>query len=679
MTTKSIRTLTFTTRSMLVCALGPENPLPPLPPLAPSAPPPIDPSLPDEDRRYLGWGDLPGVMPYRMQDDYTRDPRPTGLATAVLENDHLRAEFLLEWGGRLWSLIDKRTRRELLHTHPVLQPANLARRNAWFSGGVEWNFGVPGHTVSTCSPVFAARARGADGQPVLRLYEWDRMRRMPFQIDFWLDEGRPVLLARVRLVNPHPVETPVYWWSNIAVAESPEVRVLAPADSAVNTQYGVGLRLAGVPQHEGRDVSYPTNGPIAADYFFRVPAGRRPWVCALDGAGRGLVQTSTSRQRGRKLFIWGMGAGGRRWQEYLNGPGNGYIEIQAGLARTQYECMPMPAQADWEWIEAYGLLEADPARVHGVDWDGARGEVASRLEALVAEAWLEAELVRGAEAARRAPEEILHRGSGWGALNDLGRAAAGQSPGHDAALVFDEPSLGPDQAPWLALVHEGALPEGDPAQPPGGWMIEPAWRTRLEASMAGGGSDPWTAWLHLGVMRYCAGEPEAAREAWTRSFERQPAAWAARNLAFLARQQQHLDEALAWYRRAMELAPAMAALAVETCDALFAAGRPGEILEFLGRLTPEVQASPRLRLAHARAALDAGDLETVECLLGAADFVIADIREGEVSLSNLWQELWERRLATREGRDIDDEIRRRAREEHPVPAHLDFRMSGGAT
>ena len=62
-----------------------------------------------------------------------------GFRVAVLENDHLRATFLLELGGRLWSLLHKPTGRELLSVNPVFQPANLAIRNAWFSGGVEWN------------------------------------------------------------------------------------------------------------------------------------------------------------------------------------------------------------------------------------------------------------------------------------------------------------------------------------------------------------------------------------------------------------------------------------------------------------------------------------------------------------------------------------------------------------
>ena len=56
----------------------------------------------------------------------------------------------------------------------------------------------------------------------------------------------------------------------------------------------------------------------------------------------------------------------------------------------------MPAGAAWTWLEAYGLMEADPAVVHGDDWTAAREAVAARLDGLISRAALDAELARGA-------------------------------------------------------------------------------------------------------------------------------------------------------------------------------------------------------------------------------------------------------------------------------------------
>jgi hypothetical protein len=134
-------------------------------------------------RHNIGYGRVRAVLPYLVQDGYGRDRRPAGHKVAVLENDVLRATFLLDLGGRLWSLLHKPTGRELLHRNPVFQPANLALRNAWFAGGVEWNIGTIGHSPTTCEPLHAARVLQPDGTPVLRMYEYERLREVVFQVD----------------------------------------------------------------------------------------------------------------------------------------------------------------------------------------------------------------------------------------------------------------------------------------------------------------------------------------------------------------------------------------------------------------------------------------------------------------------------------------------------------------
>ena len=188
--------------TMPAADLGPENPLPPILTnqelhIAQR----VHPAVPEEMRQNMGYGHLPNILPYTIQDGYDRERKPRDFRVAVLENDILRATFLLELGGRLWSLFHKPAQRELLSVNPGFQPANLALRNAWFSGGVEWNIGTIGHTPFTCAPLFAARVAGPDGTPVLRMYEWDRIRQVTYQIDAWLPDHSPVLLVRVTIRN----------------------------------------------------------------------------------------------------------------------------------------------------------------------------------------------------------------------------------------------------------------------------------------------------------------------------------------------------------------------------------------------------------------------------------------------------------------------------------------------
>ncbi len=378
--------------SMPAADLGVENPLPALffNDEELHAAQEIDAQVPADMLENMRYGHLPNILPYAMQDGYNREKRPRDFRAAVLENDILRATFLPELGGRLWSLIHKPTGRELLYVNSVFQPANLALRNAWFSGGVEWNIGTIGHTPFTCSPLFAARLQRADGTPVLRMYEWERIRQVTYQIDAWLPDDSSVLFVRVSIYNPRREPVPMYWWSNIAVPENPATRVLVPAESAYRYNYKQ-LRVIPVPVWNGRDNSYPAHSPNATDFFFHISENRLPWIAALDETGKGLVQVSTSPLMGRKLFVWGAESGGRRWQEFLSEPGQAYFEIQSGLARTQLEYLPMPAQTRWTWLEAYGLLSADP-QVHGADWQTATTSAADALENLIPRAQLEREL-----------------------------------------------------------------------------------------------------------------------------------------------------------------------------------------------------------------------------------------------------------------------------------------------
>jgi len=662
------------TWNMPAARLGPESPFPQLAPfLSASAGEQVDDSVPPEDRRYFGYGLNAGWLPHRPQDDYDRVRRDRAFLAIVLENDALRATFLPEVAGRLWSLVHKPSGRELLHVNPVFQPANLAVRGAWISSGVEWNACVYGHTPYTCSPWFAALVRANDGQEILRLYEWDRTRGVPFQLDASLPDGSQFLFVRVRLVNPHGQTVPIYWWSNIEVPETPDVRVLAPADRAYTYEYWGKVSAVPIPRHEGRDVTYAHNIPFAGDYFFRLPDRERPWIAALDGSGRGLIQTSTARLKGRKLYVWGMNPGGRQWQEFLSMPGRACLEIQAGLARTQMECLPMPAGAEWDWMEAYGLMEADPAKIHGADWGRAVQEVADRLQRALPREFLDSELARTGESANRPPREIVLRGSGWGGLERRRREIAGEPPFCSPGLAFDDASLGDEQRPWLSLLASGDFP-GRPVQDePGAWMAQPEWREMLERSIREGRSDHWLSWLHLGLMRFAADDRAGATEAWLRSTRLAPSAWAFRNLAEAARLDGDMPKAIEFYQRACELAPRLRPLVVEYCGTLLAAERPREALEVIQSLPEAIRAHSRIRLLAAQAGLALGEFEPIAPVL-AEDYELVDLREGETSLSDLWFAYQAKRLAQTEsasGGSLHEDLQSR----FPPPKHLDFRVT----
>ncbi|WP_214106644.1 DUF5107 domain-containing protein [Acrocarpospora catenulata] len=652
--------------------VGRENPLPPLLPLR-DFHAGLDAAIADaEMAENLVYGHAGSLLPYTLQDGYGRDRAPQPVKTAVVENEVLRAEFLLDFGGRLWSLVHKPSGRELLHCNPILQPANLGLRNAWFAGGIEWNIGTIGHSPLTCAPLHAAVVERPDGTPMLRMWEFERLRELVFQIDAWLPADASALLVHVRVVNPNTTDTPLYWWSNIAVPQTPGTRVIVPADHAYHFGYDGTLRYVGVPERGGVDDTYPGRVDTAADLFYDIPDGSRRFIAALDDDGFGIVQTSTDGQRGRKLFRWGTSTGGTNWQDWLSGHAHPYLEIQAGLARTQLEHLRMPPGAVWSWIEAYGACTAEKAAVHGRDWAAAIRSVADTLADMVPRAALDAELAGAQEWAVTPPARHLHRGSGWGALARRMRERDGDTSLDLSGTPFDDSTIGRDQNSWLSLLTTGAMATPAPSLPPSSYTVGASWRDLLERHIATEGGT-WFTWLHLGVNRYHAEDLPGAREAWERSVQAVPNAWALRNLAVLDQLADDHATAADRMHRAHRLAPRLRPLTVEALVALLAADRPADALALIDRLDLDDRRHGRIRLLECRAALDLGDLRRAKILLDTG-IVVDDLREGEEIFDTLWWTYHEKRAAAGRG-VLDPAARVRIRREHPLPCRYDYRMN----
>ena len=659
-------TLTFYKKNMPVTRLNGESSLPPLGELSIRAGRTVeDTRIDEDDELFTDFGNPYSTYPYRDQNMYSRELCDDGLEMAVLENEWLRAEFAPSVGGKLWSLYDKAAGRELLFANPVMRPGNLASRNAWTSGGVEWNCGPRGHHPHTCSWLHTAVTKLDDGTPVLRMYQFERLHAATYQMDFFLPDGSKVLLCRMRIVNDNRYTIPMYWWSNIAVPETPGGRVVMDTDITY-TNKGGGLSKVPVPVVDGVDITYPMNNPTAIDFFWKLPPEARRYECQLGPDGYGLIQASTKRLKGRKLFVWGQGPGGDRWQNFLSADdcAGRYVEIQAGLGCTQMECLPMPPKTAWEWLEAYGAMQADPEKVHG-EWDGARAEVGARLEELIPAETMEKLLADTRPMAKSKADRKVYDGGGYGALENLRRSVEGEPaicPHLDFGTTEDE------QAAWVSLLESATFGEQDPNAVPASWMNQREWVRLIEESVKGADMYNWYAWLQLGMLRLSELNLRDAKEALDRSMTLAPSAWALWGLAQIEGLHGHKKERALMLMRASLMKPDDLSLAKDAVRVLNAEQCFRELLQYTPKLAPEVAGNERIRLNIAQACVETGELERAEALLYADGGIsVPDIREGEVSVTELWFRIEEKKAA-REGRTFD-------RETAEPPAALDFRMN----
>ncbi len=629
-----------TTVTVKAATLGPPSPLPRFSQLRELPYPDVGPGAPQDMLDRIAYGRLESPLPYPLQEDYDRSLREVRLPAYVLENAVLRATVLPTLGGRVWSLYDEGRSRELLFCNRSLYFANFGLTDAWFAGGIEWNLGSTGHTTLSCRPVHSAVVAGPGGD-VLRLWEWERTRDLVLQVDLSLLAGSDRLYASTRVINPDPEDKPLYYWTNIAVPESPGTRVLTTAEGAWRTEYTGALVRVPVPHPDGAetDVSYPMASKSPADYFYDLQGQRGRHIVAVEPDGRGFAQTSTRGLRGRKLFVWGSGPAGRRWQEWLCGPAARYAEIQAGWCPTQLEHDRLAGGASVSWTEAFGGVDLDPGRVAGGYAEAcaaARSAVHGATDPVRLEGFHERWLTDVADAA---VTERLSTGSGWGRVELALRASPGAVPGR--ALPF--PAVDDDSiAAWHLLEGDtaGLATSADRLPVP---PVSDRWRAILDEA-------PDSEWVHLAraVNAHVRGERALAAEQYSASLAVRENPWALRGSALLADD----DRACELYARARQLRPDCRGLAVEQLERLLAAGRPGDALDVVADLAPAMRQHGRTRLLEARARLAQGDREHVAAIMNS--LVVEDLAEGDAVLGDVWDAL------------------------HPgaeLPAHLDFRMT----
>jgi hypothetical protein len=668
------------------CKISGENPLPVFRDPEAHKPSKGDGTLSAAEEYRLGENTGFRVLPYCIQDKYDRNKATILLKTAVLENDKLRAVFLVELGGRLYSLKNKETGKEILYKNPVLQPANLAIRNAWFSGGIEWNCAQYGHTVLSSSPVFFARVQAPDGEEFLRMYEFERMKRLYIQIDFHLPDGAGQIYANINIYNQDDVPQSMYWWSNIAIRESEKLRVFSGTDEVIYLHpesisgstspirvFGK-TKLPRLPTLPGLDSSYPANINYANEYFFQNPDNDGAcWSAAAYEGGQIMFECSTLPLRFRKMFCWGNHQGGRRWCAYLAAEKEGdYVEMQAGLAPTQLNSIDIPANTRWTYTQAIGeVYTANIVPAYNEDYPKARTFVEQEVRKILPVEYMQKISGEYKEKAALPVTEILSNGSGWGALEQVRAGKAGER-GAPGSLFFPLAAIGEAEAPWYLLLTKGYIAETSVLSIPRSWMVDNKFRKPLETSMTRPEGKHYLSKLYLGVLLYEQGERDAGARLWKESAELKASPVALRNLACHARLKGDSVSAVLYMKQAVELEDNKMdrALSEEYMDLLLLQKKYAEVWDYYRNLPPDIKSADKVSVLAGLAAVRLDEFGFVEELLQRD---LACIREGDNSLTDIFF-LWQARKLMKEKGMDEKQAEAYVHKNIIPPSHIDFRM-----
>lgn len=571
----------------------------------------------DFEGLFIDYGRRETSYPYTQQNSYIEETEQD-ITVAVLENDYLYAEFLPTLGGRLWKLYDKKKKRDVLYTNDVIRFRNLSIRNAWFSGGVEWNCGIIGHSPFTCSQMYCAFVKGKNGEDVLRFYEFERVREIYYQIDFWLDENK--LMTAVRIENQNSTVVPMYWWSNMATPEYKGGRVVVPAESAYNNSDGMGIKKSSIPFDNSLDVSYPENIPNTIDYFYDIPQKEAKFIANVDKDGYGLLQFSSNNLKGRKLFSWGHKKGSQHWQNMLTDKAGDYVEIQAGLGKTQYECIPMPPKCVWSFSECYTLADI-PADKVNAPYKELVQTVKEQIHSLGGCSMLDEKLKDYADDISTRKGDLVLNGSGFGYLNI---ALGGKAPNHLAFCIDD------DIKPWLALVNGEKITD----------KLSFAYGKKMENLLLKNiDICNWNIPYQLALLAYDRREFEKAKQYCEHSLILDNNEYNNHLYAFILYQLGD-DNCIYFAEKCMDIKQDSYCLAESVFTLLLKQWAYSVVINSFNKLSAELKNNPRLLMYLSMAYLKSGDVKkSEEILFRDGGLVLLDFREGDKFLDRLYREI----------------------------------------
>lgn len=258
---------------------------------------------------------------------------------------------------------------------------------------------------------------------------------------------------------------------------------------------------------------------------------------------------------------------------------------------------------------------------------------------------------------------LKYIGSGWGAIENMVR----ENPVSNM-LNFPLESINEECEEWETLYKTGTLNTPDKNCPIKSYVKGAVWIEKLKQA-----EDSWYKFNHLGVSIFATNNDlDSAYEAFLKSVELCPNAWAFRNLAQIEKNEyKNYDKAVFYMEKAISEKKDYQPLWVNYAESLFAIGDYKSWIEVFEQDIPEnLKTNGRLRMFYSLALVECDRYKEALKII-TENFLMPDLKEGEFSISHIWLKIHRKVLEEKGKADLtDDEIYTK----YPLPYELDFRM-----
>ena len=277
----------------------------------------------------------PGIYPYHKFEGYSHTAQPKEWKVITLENQHIKVFLLPEVGGKIWGAIEKSTGKDFIYHNEVMKFRNIAMRGPWTSGGIEFNFGLIGHTPATATPVDYATTTEPDGTVSCTVGMIDLPSRTQWRVKISLSPNEAFFTTHSTWYNPTPLPHPYYNWITAAAKATSNLEFHIPGE--------IALHHSGEPRNwpsddQNRDLWKYKENNFGTNKSYHI-VGKYDnyfggyWTDENIGFGH---MARHEQMPGQKLWLWSLARDGGIWKDLLTDNNGQYIEFQAGRLLNQY-------------------------------------------------------------------------------------------------------------------------------------------------------------------------------------------------------------------------------------------------------------------------------------------------------------------------------------------------------
>jgi len=300
------------------------------------------------------------IYPYYRFDGYTTQSIKTKQKTVILENDYLKIKILPEIGGKIWSVVDKTSGKEMFYDNKVIKFRDISLRGPWTNGGIEFNYGITGHSPSCSFRVDYLTQQNENGSVSCFISDFDLFTRSRWTVEINLPKDNGWFTTSSFWHNGNSGSQPYYSWINTGVSASEDLEVICPGTYAI----GQGGDTSPWPldRERGKNLARWVDNNFGGYKLYYVAGIYAPYFgvyWAHEDCGMMHI-AERDEKVGKKWFTWALSDQGKIWEELLTDTNGPYIELQSGSvfhenttqnSRTPYRQFYFAPYATDVWTE----------------------------------------------------------------------------------------------------------------------------------------------------------------------------------------------------------------------------------------------------------------------------------------------------------------------------------------